>query len=193
MCLVPSLKFKKMGTIGICPPKNGAARFDSCRPCPSCHRITLAHLHANVASSPVSEICLLPRAIRCKKGCTCVGKKMSFAISTSSSVTYLTLQARVPMAIPMLTCHQMVARTHAHARADPCGSGRDAKTAVTGLLHRSFQQLRLQSQSFLQHRNGSLPSSGLFCELGLKALQELRGEPVPVCRCVLVCLCARDG
>ena len=97
------------------------------------------------------------------------------------------------MAIPMLTCHQMVARTHAHARADPCGSGRDAKTAVTGLLHRSFQQLRLQSQSFLQHRNGSLPSSGLFCELGLKALQELRGEPVPVCRCVLVCLCARDG
>ena len=132
MCLVPFLKFKKMGTIGICPPKNGAARFDSCRPCPSCHRITLAHLHANVAASPVSEICLLPRAIRCKKGCTCVEKEMSFAISTSSSVTYLTLQARVPMAIPMLTCHQMVARTHAHARADPCGSGRDAKIAVTG-------------------------------------------------------------
>ena len=133
MCLVPFLKFKKMGTIGICPPKNGAARFDSCRPCPSCHRITLAHLHANVAASPVSEICLLlPRAIRCKKGCTCVEKEMSFAISRSSSVTYLTLQARVPMAIPMLTCHQMVARIHAHARADPCGSGRDAKIAVTG-------------------------------------------------------------
>ena len=48
-------------------------------------------------------------------GCTCVGKKMSFAISTSSSVTYLTLQARVPLAIPMLACDQMVARTHAHA------------------------------------------------------------------------------